>query len=241
MLEFLQTPAGRAVLGVFIAAVIIVITELNYRIFAKAVLDFLFAFIAVIVLSPSLIALACIARVKAGKCLESKAYMGGKGKIIYLHTFAGIKGCAKYLARIFDVLGGRLSLVGVKPLEVIDGALIDDENMDRFIARPGIVCHMISHGAEDATYEDMFDSDARYAKKREFFTDVFMVLKGMVYAIRGEGKSYLGEAENNGYAQTLLSRGAITEGDFKRAEKYAEETLENMDREDPLKSKYNNL
>lgn len=225
MLEFLQSAAGRAVLGVFIAVVVLIILDLNYRFFTKAVLDFIFAFVAVIILSPLLVPVAVVSKVKAGKVFKTSPYLGVKCKIIYLHTFAGISGKLKYLARIFDVLGGSLSFVGVQPLEISDGALTEDDKMERFNARPGLICHMVLRGYEGVTYEDMFDFDAKYAKKRELFTDIFIFFKWLVYSVRGEGKFYLGEAKDASYTQTLFNRGAITEEGLEKARRFAEETL----------------
>ena len=227
MPEFFESTAGRAVLGVVITIVVILLIELNYRLFMKAVLDVLFAFIAVIICSPVLLAGAVISKLNAGRVLESKAYLGVKGKIIYLHSFAGIEKGIKNLPRLFDVLSGRLSFVGVKPMELADGALMDDEQMERFNARPGLVCHLVLKGDEELTYEDIFALDKRYAKKRELFTDVFIILKNLAYVIRGEGKSYLGQSRDKSYAQVLLERGSITQNDFERANEAAQEALKN--------------
>lgn len=225
MLEFLSTPAGRAVSGVFIAVVVLALLDLNYRFFAKALLDFLFALTVVIMLSPLLVTLAVISRVNAGKTFETVPYLGVKCKIIYLHSFAGINGRLKYFAEIFDVLGGKMSFIGVKPLEIADGALMDDKYMERFTARPGIICHMLAGGYDGASYEDMFALDARYAKRRELFTDIFIFIKWLVLLARGEDKSYLGEAEAASYTKTLLERGAITQSGFEQAQKFAADTI----------------
>ena len=227
MPEFFESTAGRAVLGVVITVVVILLIELNYKLFMKAVLDVLFAFIAVIICSPVLLAGAVISKIKTGSALESKAYLGVKGKIIYLHSFAGIEKGIKNLPRLFDVLSGKLSFVGVKPVELADGALMDDEQMERFNARPGLVCHLVLKGYEELTYEDIFALDKRYAKKRELFTDIFIILKNLAYVIRGEGKSYLGQSRDKSYAQVLLERGSITKNDFERANEAAQEALKN--------------
>lgn len=225
MLEFLKTDAGRAVMGVLIAVVLIIILDLNYRYFAKAFLDFIFAFIAVIICLPVLAIGAVISKIKAGKVLESKAYLGVKGKIVYIHSYAGnVKGI-KNLPRLLDVICGKLSFVGVKLMEVSDGALMEDNQMDRFNARPGIICHLITKGDETLTYEEMFALDVRYAKRRELFTDAFIVLKKLVCLIRGEDKSYLGETKDKSFAEVLLARGVITETDFKRAQEAATEAI----------------
>lgn len=230
MLEFLKTPAGQAVFGVVTAAVLLVIIDLNYKIFMKAALDFLFGLIALIFCSPVLAVCSVISKKNAGKVLESTAYLGGKGKIIRLSSFAGINGRAKNLPYIFGVLSGKISFVGVKPLPVSDGALIEDDQLARFTARPGLICHLSMGGDESLTYEEMFDLDARYAKRRELFTDVYIAVKTLVLKIRGEGKSYFGEAKDKSYGQALLARGAITEEDLTRAVAYGEEAIEKTEK-----------
>lgn len=228
MPEFFRSTAGQAVLGVLIAVVAILLIDLNYRFFMKAVSDFLFSLVAIIVCSPALFACAVISKINAGSAIESKAYLGVKGKIIYLHSFAGIEKGLKYLPRLFDIFCGRLSFVGVKPMELSDGALMDDNQMERFNVRPGLVCHLVLNGYEELTYEDIFALDKRYAKKRELFTDIFAVLKSIAFSMRGEGKSYLGQSRDKSYSEVLLERGTITQKDFESAIKVAEEAVKNL-------------
>lgn len=227
MPEFFQSTAGRAVLGVLVTVFVILIVDLNYKFFMKAVLDFLFAVIAIIICSPVLLICAVISKKNAGVALESTPYLGAKGKIVYLHSFAGIQKGVKNLSRLFDVLCGRMSFVGVKPMELADGALMDDGQMERFNARPGLVCHLVLSGNEELTYEEMFKLDKRYAKKRELFTDIFIVLKNFAYSMRGESNSYFGESRDKSYARTLVERGTITERDYGRATEIAKDAIKN--------------
>lgn len=230
MPEFFKTAAGHAVLGVVLAVILIVFIDLNYRFFTKAVLDFIFALIACIVCSPLMLVLAVISKARAGQTVENEPYMGVKGKIIRLKSFAGINCGLKYMPRLFDILGGKLSFVGVKPLKVSDGALIDDGHLPRFNARPGLVCHLALRGDESLTYEEMFALDERYAKKREMFTDFYIILKTAVLKIRGEGKSYLGEAAKMSYGEALLARGEIKNEDLTRAREYGEDAVKENDK-----------
>jgi len=230
MLEFLKTDAGHAVFGVLIAVILLIFIDLNYRFFTKAVLDFIFAFLGTVILMPLIIPLAVISKVRAGETYETTPYMGVKGKIIRLKSFAGINCGLKYIPRIFGVLSGKLSFVGVKLLKVADGALIDDEYLSRFNARPGLICHLSLKGDENLTYEEMFALDERYARKRELFTDLYVMLKTAVLKIRGEGKSYFGEAAKMSYGEALLARGEITSEDLARAEAYGNEAVEEADK-----------
>ena len=235
--DFLKTPAGHAVFGVVIAVAAIVIIELNYRLFFKYVLDFVFALIAVIVTSPVLIVGAAISKKRAGFVFEETPYLGAKGKIIYLKAFAGVSRGIKNLPKLLDILGGRLSFVGVAPLLLSDGALLEDSQMDRFATRAGLINHLVLRGHEGMTCEEAFALDARYCKKRELFTDIFIVIKRLIASIRGDGKSYLGETAELSYGETLLKRGTITETDLANAKRNAEEALKNEEMRAELKNR----
>ena len=223
--EFLKTPAGHAVFGIVIAVAALVIIELNYRLFFKYVLDFIFALITTLICSPVFLVGAIISKKRAGYVFEELPYLGAKGKIVYLKSFAGLNRGIKYLPRILDILCGRLSFVGIAPLKLSDGALLEDSHMERFATRPGLVNHLVLRGYEGLTYEEAFALDARYCKKRELFTDIFIIIKRIILAIRGDGKSFLGETAELSYGQALLKRGVITETDLINAEKNAEEAL----------------
>lgn len=225
MPEFFSTPAGIAVFASVIAVVAIVIIELNYRFFFKYTLDFLFSFLLTLICSPVFIILAVISKCRAGKVTEKTPCLGAKGKIIYVRTYAGIKGGAGKFVRIIDVLCGKLSFVGVKLMPLSDGALMDDEMLDRFSSRPGLITHLALYGDESLTYEEMFALDYRYYKKRQLFRDILIVLKCAVYAIRGERGSYFGEAKDKSYGEVLLERGAVTAEDLKMAEENADAAL----------------
>lgn len=231
---FLDSAAGGIVIGVLCAVLLILIIDLNYKVFAKALLGSVIALALLVITSPVFLALAIISKKRAGAVFEKKAFLGKKGKIIFLHNFAGINSGVSKLARLLDILCGRLSFVGVSLLEVNDGAFIDDENMERFNARPGIINHLVLSGYPELTYEEAFALDINYAKRRELFKDIFIMLKRAVLALRGEGKSYLGET-SNGYAQVLLARGEITQTDLDKSLKLAEDAATRGERAEQFK------
>ena len=65
--EFLKSAAGHAVVGVLIAALAVLIIDLNYRLFFKYVLDFIFALLFVTVLSPVFIGCAAVSKYREGR------------------------------------------------------------------------------------------------------------------------------------------------------------------------------
>lgn len=224
--EFIQSAAGRAVTGVAIALLAVAVIELNYRLFFKRVLDFIFSLIFIIILSPALLIGAIISKKRCGEVFSLSACPGKKGKIIFVHSFAGICGKMKNLPYILDVFKGSMSFVGTKLMNVSDGAFMDDSAMERFAVRPGIFNHLAIGGSDELTYEQMFALDRRYIKRRELFRDIFTLIASIVLAIRGDGKSYLGEARNKSYAEVLLERGEITADDIQKAEQFADKAIE---------------
>lgn len=239
MIEFLKTPAGVATFAVVATAVIIFIIDVNYRFFMKSVLDFVLAVIFTAILSPVLAVCAIISKVKAGAVFNKIPCLGAGGKIIFVREYAAFNGGFKKLAHIFDVLCGKMSFVGVKLMPVADGAFMDDEAMRRFTARPAIFNHLAVTGNAELTYEETFAKDIRYAKKRELFYDIYIVLKSAVLALRGDlGRQY-GETSNKTYAEVLFERGEATEEDLQKAQAYAAEALEEFEkRRNFKKSRY---
>jgi lipopolysaccharide/colanic/teichoic acid biosynthesis glycosyltransferase len=234
--EFLKSPAGHAVFGLVIAVAAVVIIELNYRLFFKYVLDFVFALVFTVVCSPAFLVGAIISRKKEGYVFDETPYLGAKGRIIYVKSFAGA-GAIKNLPRLLSVLSGKASFVGVSFMTVPDGALLDDEAMDRFGARPGLVNHLVLRGHEGLTYEEVFALDKKYVKSRELFTDIFTVIKYFVLLLRGEGKTYLGEAKDSSYGEALLARGQISKADLDNARKNATDALDEEERRENFKTR----
>ncbi len=230
MIEFFQTPAGLALFSVSAAAIIIFILDVNYRIFAKRVLDFIFALLFTVILSPVLAVCSVISKVKCGVVYKKTACFGAGGKIVFVREYVGVNDIFKKLPRILDVLCGSISFVGTKLMPLADGTFMDDGDMGRFAAKSGIFCHLAFTGSAELTYEEMFKLDIRYARKRELFYDIFIVLKNLLLVFRGEYGAHLGETANKTYSEKLLERGTVTPEDIEKSEKYVSEILEEREK-----------
>ncbi len=224
-MEFFSTPGGIAVLIIFIVVVVFLILDLNYKFFAKVALDWLAAFLVSLVFFIGHIVLAIVAYKREGHVFEKKLYLGHKGKVIELREYAGIDSRIRYVARLFDVMAGRLAIVGVEPLKVEDGALLDDEQMDRFDALPGMFSYLSVWGKEDLTYEEMFELDKKYAKRRELFFEIWAMILHLAKLSRGGRSTYLGETGGDGYLACLIEKGQISEKDAATAREYATEAV----------------
>ena len=229
MPEILKSnPLYAALFAIAVIGIVIFIVDVNYRYFTKRCLDFLLALIITLVCGIPLAVLAVISKRRVPKgesAVLKEPYLGAKGKIIFVRRFAGINGRLSGTARILDVLCGNMSFVGIKLMPIEDGAFIDDAYMTRFGARPGLISHLVCGGDAELTYEEMFVLDARYAKKRELFTDFWIAIKSLGLVLRGE-RNYFGETKDETYAQALAARGAVTEEHLQKSREYAQEALE---------------
>lgn len=235
-LRFMTSPWGIAIFTVVALAVIIFFLAVNYRFFAKAVLDFIFGLIALILLSPCIAVCAVILKKKAGKVFDKVYIIGKNGKFIPVRVFASYTaadGRECYISRsalrcfplVLELVCGKLSLIGPAPLSLADGSLIDDEYEPRFTVRPGIFSAAVLSFSRRPAYEEMFASDCDYAAKRSLFTDFKAFVVNVLRILRGEEQGYL-TVGKSGYADELLASGAITDEQYEAAEKLAEEELE---------------
>lgn len=235
-LRFMTSPWGIVIFTVVALAVIIFFLAVNYRFFTKAVLDFIFGLIALILISPCIAVCAVILKKKAGKVFEEQYIIGKNGKFIPVRVFASYtaadgrecyisRSALRYIPLVLEVVCGKLSLIGPAPLSLTDGSLIDDEYEMRFTVRPGIFSAAVLSFPRRPQYEDMFTSDCDYAAKRSLFTDFKAFIVNVLRIMRGEEQGYL-TVGRSGYADELLSDGAITQEQYEEAKKLAEEELE---------------
>ena len=233
-MQFMASPAGIAIFVVVALALVILILGLNYRFFAKALLDFLFGLIFLIVLSPLYAACAAITKRKAGTVLQSRWIVGKGGKPVSVRVFSDFerggrlgyicRSALKFFPLLLSVVSGKLSLVGPVPLSPQDGALIPDEYEGRFSVRPGLISPAVCFYAAFPEYEEMFAADCDYAKRRSLFFDVRAFFTAALRIVRGEGGRYM-KVGRAGYAASLLERGEITFEQFEKAERLADESV----------------
>lgn len=228
MPEIFSNPIWVTVFICIIAVLCVLIVELNYRIFAKKMLDLIVSGIAIVICSPILIVLAIISYKREGYVLQKRACLGQKGKVILISQFSGFDGGIGQMARLFDIFTGKISFVGVNLMPVEDGALISDEDMERFTARSGLVNNLVLGGSESLTYEESFKLEIRYAKKCGLFRDIWIIIKTLVYILRGENRVYMGEVAEKTYGEALLERGEITAEQYEEAIKLARSPLPNQ-------------
>lgn len=245
--DFLSTWYGILLFAVIDIVIAVIIVAVTYRWVFKYVFDFLAGLVAAIVTSPVWLVVIALSRVHMIKTNEYKhlfarrTVAGRGGKRIVLHSFTvkdDLNGEYTRLGEIlhktgieklpivFDLLLLRVSLVGVRPLSVVDEKFVSGEDYARFSARPGFVnpALLYAGGKKELSYADMFESDARYAaEKYGFFVDIAVLVTLLVRKIRGERAALTGEPAEKSYAEILFENGEISAADYAAA--LAEEGL----------------
>ena len=260
--DFFSAWYGILTLIVLYSTAFFVFAALGYKAFFKNFFDFLFGLIASVVTLPLSLAIIIVSGVHIIKTNEypsvfTTRYVAGKnGRKVALHTFtvtANLTGEATALGGllrrtgleklpvVYDLMLLKTSFVGVKPLSLTDEKFVSEEQYGRFDAKNGIFNPVVIYDGEkgdNATYEDMFDSDASYASKIGLFTDIRVLAATFLRRVRGEKDNLLGEAAEKEYCEALLERGEIDREvyDLARAES-AEEDAESEE-EDESENKY---
>ena len=214
----------------------VAIIAIAWRWLFKRVFDFLTAILCLIVASP--LFLVVVIRGKAFKkssgvtlpLIEKTPKVGKKGKTILLRSFrfADEDGdlfgnYGRWLQRtklyklpaLLDVLAGRLAFVGVRAFSETDAEFVYEEDEERFLCRAGLINPLVLTGDEQTTYEEMIESDKRYALHLGLFRDVRIFFAWLLNLIREGKDEYLGITREKTYAETLLEEGEITEEDYK--------------------------
>lgn len=197
-----------------------VIISITYRWFFKRILDFITATLGLILLSPLFFVLYLYANnaKKHGK-IENKiikeTYVGKKGKTIVLRSFN--LGKIGKILWLFDLLCGKISFVGTMLLRPQDATFLDEDEKEREGVRPGLIHPLILCGNENTDYDEALQVEKRYANNFSFFKDLQIFFAWLLKKIRIEGKEYLGETQNFGYAEALLRDERITKQDYDAA------------------------
>ena len=174
-----------------------------YKKYIKRVLDFILSLIALIILSPILLIIAILVRIKLGSPIIFKQKRPGLNeKIFTLYKFRTMtdekdevgnllpdeKRLNKFgkflrstsldeLPEILNVLKGEMSFVGPRPLLVEYLELYDEKQKYRHKVRPGLTGLAQINGRNDTTWEARFNHDVEYVKNVTFLNDIKIIFK----------------------------------------------------------------
>ncbi len=187
-----------------------------YEKYIKRPLDFLLSLMAIIILSPVLIVVAVLVRIKLGSPVIFKQKRPGLNeKIFTMYKFRTMTDkkdadgnllpdserltsfgkklrstSLDELPELFNILKGDMSIVGPRPLLIQYLPLYNEEQKKRHLVRSGLTGLAQVNGRNAITWEEKFKYDVNYVKNVNFILDckiVFQTIK-KVFVKEGIGQ-----------------------------------------------------
>jgi lipopolysaccharide/colanic/teichoic acid biosynthesis glycosyltransferase len=186
----------------------------------KNIIDRNLAGIGLLILSPVILALACLIRVRLGKPLLFRQTRIGHGDkpftFLKFRTMTDARdsrgillpdeqrltalgrflraGSLDELPQLWNVLKGDMSLVGPRPLLPEYLPRYTAFQRRRHEARPGITGWVQVNGRNSLTWEQKFELDVWYVDHRSLWLDVKVLWMTVLQVLRREGISQVGHA-----------------------------------------------
>lgn len=204
-----------------------------YEKYIKRPQDFLCALLACIVLSPVLLIVAILVRVKLGTpVMFSQERPGLNGEIFKLYKFRtmtsetdengnllpdeqrltafGKKLRATSLDELPElgcILIGKMSVVGPRPLLVKYLPLYNEHQARRHEVRPGFTGYAQANGRNAITWEEKFDKDVYYVDHITFLGDWKIIFQTVKTVLKKEGISSNNSETMEAFTGTKNERG----------------------------------
>ena len=223
-----------------------------YKLLFKRLLDFILSLVALIVLSPIMLIIAIMIRIKLGKPVIFKQKRPGKDERIFeMYKFRTMsdkrdrKGnllsdedrLTKFgkllratsldeLPELFNILKGDMSIVGPRPQLVRDMVFMSDKQRKRHSVRQGLTGLAQVNGRNNISWEDKINYDLKYIDKITFINDFKIIMNTVLKVFKREGVSTEGMDTAEDFGDYLLRCKKITIEQYQTKQKEAELLLE---------------
>ena len=204
-----------------------------YRKYIKRILDFILSLIALIILSPILLVIAILVRIKLGSPVIFKQERPGLNeKIFTLYKFRTMTDkkdkegnllpdserltrfgkmlrstSLDELPELINTLKGDMSIVGPRPLLVEYLELYNEEQKHRHDVRPGLTGLAQVSGRNAISWEEKFNKDIEYINNITFIGDCKIILKTAINVIKKDGIS----SETSATMEEFIGNEAVKE------------------------------
>lgn len=191
-----------------------------YRRFLKRPMDFVLSLIAIIVLSPVLIIVALLVRLKLGSPVLFKQKRPGLNeKIFMMYKFRTMTDerdengnylpdsvrltrfgrtlrstSLDELPELFNILKGNMSIIGPRPLLEEYLSYYTETERLRHSVRPGLSGLAQINGRNNLPWESRLATDVKYVNNITFLLDLKIILKTIIKAFKREGVTVVDQA-----------------------------------------------
>ena len=181
-----------------------------YDKYVKRLIDIILSLLAIVILSPVLIVVAILVRVKLGSpILFKQARPGKNGKIFYLYKFRTMTDekdengnllpddirLTKFgktlrstsldeLPEFFNILKGDMSFIGPRPLLVKYLPLYSEQQMHRHDVRPGLTGLAQVNGRNALSWQEKFSYDLEYVNNISLGLDIKIFIKTFLVVLK---------------------------------------------------------
>lgn len=186
-----------------------------YARYIKRFLDFMLSLLALILLSPILLVVAILVRLKLGNPVIFMQERPGKDeKIFRLYKFRTMTDerdeygellpdevrltrfgkmlrstSLDELPELWNIVKGDMSIVGPRPLLVRYLPLYNERQRHRHDVRPGFTGLAQTHGRNSITWNEKFEWDIRYVEHITFLGDLRIIFQTIGVVLRRDGIS----------------------------------------------------
>ena len=228
-----------------------------YKKYIKRLLDIIISIVGLIVLSPILLILSIMVRVKLGSPVLFKQYRTGKdGKIFKLYKYRSMNNkkdengkllpdserLTKFgkilrstsldeLPELFNILKGDMSLVGPRPQLVRDMVFMSDEQNKRHSVRQGLTGLAQVNGRNAISWEDKIKYDLEYVENITFLNDLKICFLTVKKVFVREDVSQEGMDTAEDFGDYLLRTEKITQDEYNEKQEEALRLIKNMQNE----------
>jgi len=184
-----------------------------YKRFIKRPMDIVLSLLAIIILSPVLLIVALLVRVKLGSPVIFKQKRPGLNeKIFKLYKFRTMTDekdengellpndirltklgrilratSLDELPELFNILKGDMSIIGPRPLLIEYLPLYNEKQKHRHDVRPGLSGLAQVNGRNAISWDEKFDYDIEYVENLTFLLDLKIILKTFFKVLKREG------------------------------------------------------